>query len=78
MIDNFLHYIISCISTFKNEIHFFEQRDLSQKDLKMARASTNTEEIMALSRNDPPKYGWSLLGGMVDLLTPHEVRNIFS
>jgi hypothetical protein len=30
---------------------------------------------MNLSLLDPPRWGWAAVGGVVDLLTPQEVRN---
>jgi hypothetical protein len=35
---------------------------------------TNTDMMCSLPLYDPPKWGWSALGGVVDLLPPHEVR----
>ena len=34
---------------------------------------TNVETMMNLALLDPPRWGWSAAGGVVDLLPPHEV-----
>lgn len=33
------------------------------------------EAVLNLTLFDPPRYGWTALGGVADLLPPHEVRN---
>ena len=32
------------------------------------------ESMMNLSLLDPPRWGWTAIGGVADVLTPHEVR----
>lgn len=34
---------------------------------------TNAETMMNLALLDPPRWGWSAAGGIVDMLPPHEV-----
>ena len=33
------------------------------------------ETAMNMTLFDPPRWGWTALGGVADLLCPHEVRN---
>jgi hypothetical protein len=33
------------------------------------------ETVMNLSLFDPPRWGWTAVGGVADVLTPHEVRD---
>jgi len=33
----------------------------------------NVETVMNLALLDPPRFGWSAIGGVVDVLPPHEV-----
>jgi len=42
---------------------------------KLIDMELNTDALCCLPIIDPPKWGWSALGGVVDLLTPQEVRN---
>ena len=42
-------------------------------------AATTTTTTLAVNKInwallDPPRFGWAALGGIVDMLTPHEVR----
>ena len=34
----------------------------------------STEAMLTLTLVDPPRWGWSAVGGVTDLLSPHEVR----
>jgi hypothetical protein len=36
----------------------------------------DTQSMMNLSLLDPPRWGWTALGGICDLLPPHEVSTI--
>ena len=35
------------------------------------------ESWMNLTLTDPPKWGWTAVGGIADVLSPHEVRGFF-
>ena len=35
-----------------------------------------SESLMNLTLIDPPRWGWTALGGVADLLTPHEVSGV--
>ena len=39
--------------------------------------SMSADSTMNLSLMDPPRWGWAAVGGIVDLLPPHEVRFSF-
>ena len=34
----------------------------------------SAETVMNLTLMDPPRWGWTAVGGVADLLTPQEVR----
>lgn len=36
-------------------------------------ADANPETVMNLALLDPPRFGWSAIGGIVDVLPPHDV-----
>ena len=35
------------------------------------------ETAMNMSLYDPPRWGWTAVGGIADVLSPHEVRYLF-
>lgn len=47
--------------------------DSSSLQSQDAFSDENAEAMMNLSLLDPPHWGWSAAGGVVDLLPPHEV-----
>lgn len=36
------------------------------------------ETVINLALLDPPRFGWSAIGGVVDVLPPHEVSTGFT
>ena len=46
----------------------------SQNDIPSTSTREYPETRMNLSLLDPPRWGWTAVGGVADVLTPHEVR----
>ncbi|KAL3910855.1 MAG: hypothetical protein SGARI_001925, partial [Bacillariaceae sp.] len=44
----------------------------SQNDMPSTSTLEYPESMMNLSLLDPPRWGWTAIGGVADVLTPHE------
>ena len=49
-----------------------QQNPTSSPSLPLQQDSC-AEIVMNMALYDPPRWGWTALGGMADVLTPHEV-----